>query len=65
MPQSASDTPSREPASYESALAELDRLVQALESGIFLDDEHEFRFDFPEIDLVYGGRNRPSAAPEF
>jgi exodeoxyribonuclease VII small subunit len=33
MPQSASDTPSREPASYESALAELDRLVQALESA--------------------------------
>ena len=33
MPRSASDTPSREPASYESALAELDRLVQALESA--------------------------------
>ncbi len=33
MPQSASDTLSREPASYESALAELDRLVQALESA--------------------------------
>jgi exodeoxyribonuclease VII small subunit len=33
MPQSASDTPSREPASYESALAELDRLVQALDSA--------------------------------
>jgi exodeoxyribonuclease VII small subunit len=33
MPQSASDTPSREPASYESALAELDRLVLALESA--------------------------------
>jgi exodeoxyribonuclease VII small subunit len=33
MPQSASDTPSREPASYESALTELDRLVQALESA--------------------------------
>ena len=32
MPQSASDTPSHAPASYESALAELDRLVQALES---------------------------------
>lgn len=33
MPKSASATPSREPASYESALAELDRLVQALESA--------------------------------
>jgi exodeoxyribonuclease VII small subunit len=33
MPQSASDTPSHAPASYESALAELDRLVQALESA--------------------------------
>ena len=37
MPQSASDTssrePSRAPASYETALVELDRLVQALESG--------------------------------
>jgi exodeoxyribonuclease VII small subunit len=33
MPQSASDTPSHAPASYESALVELDRLVQALESA--------------------------------
>lgn len=37
MPPSASDPsscePSRAPASYETALVELDRLVQALESG--------------------------------
>ncbi|MFM2052632.1 MAG: exodeoxyribonuclease small subunit [Pseudomonadota bacterium] len=34
MPASIPDTPSRgEPASYESALAELDRLVQAMESA--------------------------------
>lgn len=37
MPPSASDPsscePSRVPASYETALVELDRLVQALESG--------------------------------
>lgn len=33
MSQSASAPSSREPASYETALVELDRLVQALESA--------------------------------